>query len=175
MRHEEDEMSRRKTAVLGMLATTGLLTAAGPVRSFSPQPDPPRFGIVGLARDQSAVLNVVLGVPPDPGHPGCQAVLSFAGADGRTLVTSSGAEIKKLVALRGSAAKRLSFRAADVLPEGQQRLSLRAVVDLPPDPDAPSDCTGLIATVELVAPNGWTTLSQVGIAWGGPTEPAPTR
>ena len=169
-------MTRGKSVVLGVLAmTTGLLTAAGPVRSFNPQPDPPGFGIVGVARDQSAVLNVVLGIPPDTGHPGFQAVLSFAGADGRTLVSASGDQIKKLVTLRGGAARRLSFRAADVMPEGQQRLPLRAVVEHPPDADVPSDCTGLIATVELVAPNGWTTLSQVGIAWGGPTEPAPTR
>jgi hypothetical protein len=171
----------RKRVALGMMGVMAVLTAADPVWSFNPQPDPPRFGIVGVARDQTAVINAVLGEPPDDGHPGCRLVLSFVGADGRTLVDAMGTEIKTLVTLRGGAASSLTFRAADVMDEGQHRLSTRAVIDvppdpgLPPDPDVPSDCNGLVATVELVAPNGWTTLSQAGIAWGGPTQPAPRR
>lgn len=155
-----------------LLASVVTLAAAGEAWSFNPQPDPPRFGIVGIGRDQAAILNAVLaGLPPDPDHPGCLVELSFAGADGRTLLDAVGHTIKWTTTLRGGAAGRLTFRGADVMGENQVRLPIRAVVEVPPDPGY--DCTGLIATVELVAPNGWTTLSQVGIAWGGPTEPAP--
>ena len=156
----------------------GLRVKSSVKAGFNPQPDPPRFGIVGMGRDQAAILNVVLvelppdpDVPPDPGHPGCLVELSFVGADGRTLQDAAGHTIKWRTTLHGSVAQRLAFRGASVMGENQARLPIRAVVEHPPDPD--SDCNGLIATVELVAPNGWTVLTQAGIAWGGPTEPAP--
>jgi hypothetical protein len=168
-----EEASMRNRLFAGMLAPVVTLAAAGPALSFNPQPDPPKFGIVGVARDQAAVINAVLADTPDDGHPGCRLVLSFVGANGNTLVNASGAEIKKQVTLRGSAAERLAFRASEVMPPVDWRLPIRAVLSEPPDDGIPSDCTGVVATMELVAPNGWTTLSQVGIAWGGPTEPAP--
>jgi len=143
----------RKRLVSGMLASVAVLAVAGPAWSQS------RFGMVGVARDQGVVLNVVMANPPDDSHPGCRLVLSFVGADGRTLVNPSRTEITKLVTLRGSAAERLAFRAADVMPENQLRLPIRAVLGNPPDDGTPSDCTGMVATLELVAPNGWTTLS----------------
>jgi hypothetical protein len=143
-----------KRLVSGMLASVAVLAVAGPAWSQT------RFGMVGIARDQGAVINAVMANPPDDGHPGCRLVLTFVGADGRTLVNSSHTEIKKLVTLRGSTAERLAFRAADVIPENQLRLPIRAVLASPPDDGTPSACTGMVATLELVAPNGWTTLSQ---------------
>jgi len=163
----------RNRLFTSMLAPVVILAAAGPAWSFNPQPDPPKFGIVGVARDQAVVLNAVLGEPPDDGHPGCLVDLSFVGADGNTLVNAAGQAISLRTTLRGNVAQKLAFRAENVMREGQLRLPIRAVLADTPDDGTPSDCTGLIATVELVAPNGWTTLSQVGIAWGGPTEPAP--
>jgi hypothetical protein len=149
-----------RAKALGAAATLAVaaLVTAGTVRAFNPQPDPPRFGIVGLARGQTAVINAVLGEPPDDNRPACLLVLSFVGADGRTLAGAGGRESRKVVALRGNVAASLSVRAADVLDEGQLRLPIRAVLGNPPDDGVPSDCRGLLASVEIVGPLGHTQL-----------------
>jgi hypothetical protein len=140
--------------VSGMLASVAVLAVAVPAWSQT------HLGMVGIARDQRAVISAVMASPPDDSHPGCRLVLSFVGADGQTLVDSSRAEIKKLVTLRGNVAERLAFRAADVMPENQLRLPIRAVLGNPPDDGIPSHCAAVLVTVELVAPNGWTILNQ---------------
>jgi hypothetical protein len=72
-----------------------LLLAAGAftirARAFNPQPDPPGYGMVGIATGQTARLNIVnvgvpdptTGLPPDP----CRARLQFVDADGNELAS----------------------------------------------------------------------------------------
>jgi hypothetical protein len=165
---------------LPLMAVVALGLTQASTRAFNPQPEPPAFGMVGIGRGQFAVLNAVLttpvpddsvpppdpdspppddGVnPPDDGRPVCRLVLSFVGADGRTLMDASGAEAKKTVELQGGVAASLTLRAADVLADAQLRRAIRAVMQGPPDDNTPSDCNGLVATMEIVGPNGWTQL-----------------
>ena len=60
-------------------AAVGAVFVAWPMvaRAFNPRPEPPaRFGIVGLARGQTARLNVVNLFPPDPqSHPTRNAIV----------------------------------------------------------------------------------------------------
>jgi hypothetical protein len=156
--------TRRSVTVAAATLLIAFSLAPFATRAFNPQPEPPAFGVVGIGRGQFAVLNAVLtqpvpddsSPPPDDNRSGCRLVLSFVGADGRTLLDASGAEAKKSVELRGGVAESLVLQAADVLADGQLRRSIRAVMIGPPDDSIPSDCTGLVATMEIVGPNGWT-------------------
>jgi hypothetical protein len=67
-------MKKVMTVVLGAPAL-----ALGPwvVRAFNPQPEPPAFKMVGLARTQTAVLNVVATNPPGDTRTACRRGLSF--------------------------------------------------------------------------------------------------
>lgn len=191
-----------KKAMRVVLAAGLVLAAvAGGVRAFNPQPEPPaRFGMVGLARTQMAVLNAVLAVPiPNDGRSSCRLVLSFVDGQGRPFHDASGSEVSKLIELRGGAADSIRLRAADVLLDGQLRIPIRAVVtpvpndgspvpeDGTPVPDdgipvpddgipvpndgVPSDCTGLVATLEIVGPLGATQLLYTPIPNDG--QPVP--
>jgi hypothetical protein len=150
------------------LLALALLAAALPAQAFNPQPEPPAFGLVGLVRTQSAILNVVLTHPPDPTQPpdpmapACELVLSFQDASGQTYLDAAGAQISRRVALRGNAAASLQIGSRDVVPDGQLRGSIRAVVH-PPDPLHPPDpqCEGLVATLEVVDAFGFTRVLYV--------------
>jgi hypothetical protein len=127
------------------------LAAAGPAAAFNPQPEPPAFGMMGLARTQWALLTAVLTQPPDPGAPACEMALSFVDSTGRLLNDAAGNPLTRRVSLRGNVAASLQVRSQDVIPDGQLRFAIRGVVQ-PPDPGQPPDpqCVGLVATVEIV-------------------------
>jgi hypothetical protein len=132
------------------LCAAALAVTALPASAFNPQPEPP-LGVMGLARTQTAILNVVLTQPPDPAAPACVMVLSFVDATGRRFHDASGAEVTKRVDLRGNVAQALVLRWQDAVPDGQLRVPIRGVVQ-PPDPALPPDpqCAGLVATLEIV-------------------------
>jgi hypothetical protein len=137
------------------LAGAGLV-AVGTARAFNPQPEPPAFGMVGMSQTQTAMLNAVLTHAADSTRPGCDVVLSFVDADGAPFHDAAGTEITKRVTLKGARAESLRLRPSEAMPDGQMRAPIRAVVTLPPDPMEPSDCTGLVATLELVSRRGLT-------------------
>jgi hypothetical protein len=79
-------------AIAGAIAVASAAVGVGVanLKAFNPQPDPPRFGMVGIAEGQTARLNLVNltppgppDVPPDP----CRADLQFLDGDGN-VVTS---------------------------------------------------------------------------------------
>lgn len=177
-----------KRISLPLMAILALGLTQASTRAFNPQPEPPAFGMIGLARGQFAVLSAVLVGPPDDGtpppddqlpppddnRPACRLILAFVGADGRTLVDAAGLPTQKTVALRGGIAGSLMLRATDVLGTGQLRRPIRAVVVGPPDDDAPSDCRGLVATMELVNALGWTeVLYAPAVQPPDPVQPPP--
>jgi hypothetical protein len=129
---------------------------------FNPQPEPPAFGMVGLARTQTAVLHAVLvpvpedGTPPPDDNRSCRLVLSFVGAGGQPFHDAAGNEVRKPVTLRGRVADSLTLRSQDVLTGTQLRAPIRAVVTPVPDDGAPSDCRALVATLEIVGALGAT-------------------
>jgi hypothetical protein len=80
-------LTRAQTIALGCVA--GLLGGAvltRTVTAFNPQPDPPGFGMVGIAAGQTARLNIVnLGNGPAALPPPCRVDLQFFDADGNVL------------------------------------------------------------------------------------------
>jgi hypothetical protein len=112
------------------------------------------FGMVGLARTQTAVLNVVLNPTPDDGHPPCMLELSFVDAAGHVFRDAAGLEVKKTVELRGNVAASLVLRWQDAIPDGQLRVPMRAVAQ--PVPAAGTECSGLAASLEIVDALGMT-------------------
>ena len=149
-------MKNTMRAVAGV--SLGVLGAAGLARAFNPQPEPPARSDGGPGRTQTAVLNAVLVGPPDPDRPACRLDLSFVDAQGRPFHDASGGEAGKRVELRGGVADSIRLRAGDVLRDDQLRIPIRAVMSPPPDDNVPSDCTGLVATLEIVGPLGATQL-----------------
>ena len=170
MRIAHDAHSRYATWALALAATLGVAT---PGLAFNPQPEPPAFGMTGLGRYQTAMVTAVLTHPPDPDHPGCGVLLAFVDGSGNVIRDRAGNAFVKKVVLRGNVASSLALRAEDILADGETRKSIRAVVtDIPPDPQVPTECGGMVATLELVAPNGWTTLLET-LAVPPPPRPEP--
>jgi len=156
------------------LCAAALGAAVLPASAFNPQPEPP-LGMVGLARTQTAILNVVLTQPPDPAAPACVMVLSFVDATGRRFHDASGAEVAKRVDLRGNVAQALVLRSQDAVPDGQLRVPVRGVVQ-PPDPTLPPErqCAGLVATLEIVDLLGATRVLAVSQILPPPDDGTPT-
>jgi hypothetical protein len=161
----------RRAGVLaaGLSAALGL---AAPALAFDPQPEPPAFGMVGLARSQSASLTAVLTQPPDPSHEGCGVTLSFVDEAGKVLKDAAGTPLVREYVLTGNVARSLVVRAEDVLGDGQTRRAIRAVVADLPGKDAPTECVGLVATFEIVASTGATTIAQQ-LSVEPPRDPCP--
>ena len=86
-----NRLTRARTMAIGgaaVLLGLGVLSrAAG---AFNPQPDPPGFGMVGIAEGQTARLNVVNLGNADPLHPPdpCRVELQFFDADGNAIAGS---------------------------------------------------------------------------------------
>jgi hypothetical protein len=123
-------------------------SVAGPAVAFNPQPEPPAFGMVRLARTQTAILNVVLVPVPEDGQEPCVVHLSFVDAGGAAFRDAAGQEIGKRVELRGNVAASLALRWQDAIPTGQLHAPLRAVAT--PVPEDGRECRGLVATLEIV-------------------------
>jgi hypothetical protein len=160
--------------VTGFLAAFLATSAA---HAFNPQPEPPAWSLVGLARTQFAVLNAVLVQPPDPTQPPdpalpCAVVLSFVDAMGHVFHDAAGNEVKREVLLRDGVAASLQLRAADILGATQLRAPIRPVIaEQPPDPGHPTSCVGLVGTLEIVNALGATQVVVVGAYPPGPTQP----
>jgi hypothetical protein len=78
-------------AMLAAAAST-LVRPALSVKAFSPQPDPPAFGMIGIDPYETARLNVACSTGPLPGGvaPGpCTATLAFLDTNGNTLAQST--------------------------------------------------------------------------------------
>ena len=82
----------RRPVVAGVIAVALAAGALSQIaRAFNPQPDPPGYGMIGIANGQTARLNVVnlgvpdptTGLPPDP----CRMRLQFVDAEGNVLVS----------------------------------------------------------------------------------------
>jgi hypothetical protein len=82
----------RRVAVGGVLAVALAVGALSQIaRAFNPQPDPPGYGMIGIADGETARLNVVnlgvpdptTGIPPDP----CRMRLQFVDAEGNVLAS----------------------------------------------------------------------------------------
>jgi hypothetical protein len=130
----------------------------------------PAFGLVGLARGQTAVLNLVdVGLPS--GRPTCQVTAAFVDATGQVLHDRAGNPVQQTFVLRPNVAASLRLRAEDVLGNRQLRRSTRVV--LVPSETAPSDCACLVANREIVAPNGATLLDERGQPPNGGGNPPP--
>ncbi len=130
----------RRIAIGGFVA---LLLAVGVLSkhagAFNPQPDPPGYGMVGIATGQTARLNIVnvgvvdptTGIPPGP----CRARLQFVDGDGNELASRG-------VAPEMGHAKFLdftqSFVPVDTAAAAPLRAEIRAVVltdnGVPPGP-----------------------------------------
>jgi len=112
--------------------------------AFNPQPDPPRFGMVGLADGQTARLNLVnLGIPTATGIPPgpCRAHLKFFDGDGNVLASQP-------VELKPGQAAFLDFAAGFAPPvngAGPLRAEIRGAI-VPIDGDYAPPCK---ATVEI--------------------------
>jgi hypothetical protein len=136
----------------------------------------PIFGMQGLARGQTATLNLVIVQPPDDDRPACRVTASFVDANGEVLRDAAGNAIEETLTLRPEVAAQLSVEAAEVLGRREQRKSIRPVLVSPPDDGTPSDCTCLVATRETVDSSGRTSASDYGQRppGGGNPPPPPT-
>jgi hypothetical protein len=75
-------------AAASVIALVGICLLSRTTTAFNPQPDPPRFGMVGIADGQTARLNLVnLGIPVNGFAPPCRATLKFFDGDGNLLAS----------------------------------------------------------------------------------------
>jgi hypothetical protein len=145
----------RQSATLAFCAATLVLLGFGaPTRqaiAFKPQPDPPAFGMIGLAQGQTARLNIV-SVSPGPCTPSevspgpCRVQLAFLDADGRVIVTRSGALAQVTLTLVSGRAASLDLNADDLLIDGM-RTEIRGVAQVTSRLVAPGPCR---LTLEIV-------------------------
>jgi hypothetical protein len=121
------------------LAVGALSQRAG---AFNPQPDPPGYGMIGIADGQTARLNVVnlgvpdptTGFPPDP----CRMRLQFVNADGNVLVSRGIAPEMGHSAFLDFAPSFVPVNTTDAVAAAPLRAEIRAVLFSdnlsPPDP-----------------------------------------
>jgi hypothetical protein len=143
--------------VVGLVSVMGMLA---PARA---QAQLPAFGMVGLAAGQRAVLNLVDVGTPDASHPGCRVTASFVDSMGRVLNDAKGVPVRRTVTLRPQVATSIQLLARDILAPGQQRRSIRPVV-APARNSSASGCSCFVPTLEILASNGVTTLTDSGHA-----------
>ncbi len=139
-------MNRARIVTFGLAGATAVAFAAigvgvAHLKAFNPQPDPPRFGMVGIAEGQTARLNLVNLIPPGPPDvtpDPCRAKLQFLDGDGNVVAS-------RLVRLEAGHAAFLDFAptfvpvntvgdvAAPVRAEIRANVEL-GVAGLPPGP-----------------------------------------
>ncbi len=126
--------------LVGALARTAL--------AFNPQPDPPGFGMVGIAEGQSALISLVnLGAPDASGTPAaCAAQLQFFNAAGDVIASR---EVKLRAGHAASLAFVPDFGVANGLandgPVAPQRAQIRGAIN--PLGSYPQSCK---ASVEVI-------------------------
>ena len=144
----------------------GLYCAVTP-RTEAVEPPEPDFGLVGIARGQTARLNVSLcdgsarlgdgsvrlcdgSVMPGEAAT-CTVTLGFVDASGAPIQDRAGRTIAATRTVRTGESTSFDLHAAEALALGGLRRSFRAVVRTqePPDPDSPHPCHGLVRTLEV--------------------------
>jgi hypothetical protein len=142
-----DESSGETMAMEGL--NLRLVAPPEPDRGLTPPPDPD-FGLLGLARTQTARLSAVVTRDPDLVSPGpCSVALSFVDAAGRPYVDAKGEPIAAEASLVPGAATWIDLPA--VQKSQKLRRAFRAVLVAQPEPDAPPDpCRSLAGTVEII-------------------------
>jgi hypothetical protein len=155
--------STRNVALSVGMAASLTLVLAWPtiVRAFNPQPEPPgRFGMVGLARAQTARLMVVnIADPNDPTTPRdpCRVTLGFVDTSGQPFVDQARQPIAKEVNVLAGQAALLDLRF-DAVADGNDwratpldrtgRVEFRAGLQFPAG--LPSDpCRDVVPTLEV--------------------------
>jgi hypothetical protein len=130
-------------AAVAVLLGIGVLSRAA--IAFNPQPDPPRFGMVGIADGQTARLNLVnlgiptsTGLPPDP----CRAHLKFFDGNGNLLAS-------RPVDLKPGEAAFLDFAPSFAPVNGTDLAPLRAEIRGAVRPDDDLYAPPCKATVEI--------------------------
>ena len=114
------------------------------LRAFNPQPDPPGFGMVGIAAGQTARLNIVnLGNGPPAVPPPCRASLQFFDNQGNCWPSAGARRSGKPVFLDLAANFPPANGAGDVL--APPRAEIRAATETP-DGELPPPCK---ATLEI--------------------------
>jgi hypothetical protein len=146
------------------------LWVAGPAQAFAQERELPAFGMVGLARGQTAVLNLVL---VGQSGVGCRVTASFVNASGEVFNDRAGNPVQQTFSLRDNVAAELRLGSADILADGESRKPTRVVLQGPPDDSTPSDCTCLVATREILNSNGRTSISDLAERPGGGGNPPP--
>lgn len=127
------------------------------VQAFNPQPEPPAFGMVGLARLQTARLSLVNLQPPDPqqwvgGVPRVGARLTFLDVTGRPFLDRTGASIGLDVDLEPGASAFVDLRSMDAFRNVTgPRVQFRPLVEFLDDPmmTTPCPCERAVATLEI--------------------------
>jgi hypothetical protein len=151
------------------------LAWGGAARLHAIEPPEPDFGLVGIARGETARLSLVLcdgSVRPGDGSvrlcdgsvvPGvaaaCSVSIGFVDATGDPIRDRSGRAVAVTRRLRLGVATSLDLSSSEVLAGGRLRRSFRPVVRVlqeppepdiePPDPDAVNPCAGLVRTLEV--------------------------
>jgi len=140
-------------AAIGLAAMVG-----GPVGAQGEEEVRLPFGPVGIARGQTAVLNVVLlALPPNP----CQATLSFYNAAGDLLGSREDPATAEVTLEEPNVIASFELPAVQALGEEQVRAQILPAVQAPPNP-----CADLVATLEVYGPGATTQ-----IYWSAPRPP----
>jgi hypothetical protein len=131
------------------------LAAAPAVRAQGVDPEPFRFGLVGLARLQTARLNLV-NHPPDPGLPAdpCRVGLGFVDTGSNPFRSAAGLPIAAQYDLAAGASVSLDLPSADAF-RGLTglRVPIRATASAEPLPGAPVEaCARVVPTLEIFDP-----------------------
>jgi hypothetical protein len=123
-------------------------------------PGPPDFGMVGLARGETARFSAVLVGNPDLYPPGpCRVRLGFVDAAGNAIRNRAGAPVAVVENLRRGHVVSVDLPSAEALGDGSVRKAIRAVLTDPPDPDfPPGPCDALMGTVEIFSNESGRTL-----------------
>jgi hypothetical protein len=146
--------STRKPLLIGAVAVILGATAAamlvGPVNAQSEEEVRLPFGPVGIARGQTAVLNVaLLALPPNP----CHVTLSFYDRAGELLGTREEPATDVFTLEDPNVTASFELLAVLALGEEQARAEILPAVQLPPSP-----CADLVATLEIVDGSGRTSV-----------------
>jgi hypothetical protein len=136
-------------------ATALILTAimammVGPVAAQGEEEVRLPFGPVGIARGQTAVLNVaLLALPPNP----CRVTLSFYDREGQVLGTREEPATAVFTLEEPNVTASFELPAFQALGEDQVRAQILPAVQVPPSP-----CADLVATLEIYDASGRTSV-----------------
>lgn len=178
--------NRRTAAITVAIAVTAALGTRAEAQIVPGAPDQPAFGLVGIARGQSARVNVAIGnpglrsgeFPPGP----CHVTLGFVNESNQPFTNRRGTPIVADGTVNPGASLSLEIHSNEVFNAGDgRRKLLRPVVigDIIPDnPDLPAGpCPGFAATLEVLdsAAGATSVLYAPTEGWsvpGAPDQPA---